>query len=53
MTVFTKENFYLGDYYWVIRNDTGSTGNGTKVESTYQFLGEEVIPLRQRTLSAS
>lgn len=32
LTTFTKQNFFLGDYYMVIRNDSSSTGNGTKVE---------------------
>lgn len=39
MNSFTQQNYYLGDYYWIIRNDSSSTGNGTAVESTYQFVG--------------
>ena len=53
ITTFTKQNFHLGDYYLVIRNDSSSTGNGTRVESTYQFMGEEMLPLRQRTLTGN
>jgi hypothetical protein len=53
VTTYTKQNFYFGDYYWVVRNDTSSSGAGTKVESTYQFLGDEVLPLRQRNLAAN
>jgi len=38
-------NYFLGDYYLVIRN--------ANTESTYQFIGSELIPLRFRNLTAS
>lgn len=44
IATFTMTNFNLGDYYLVIRNGS--------IESTYQFIGEELIPLRTRTLQS-
>ena len=44
MASFTMTTFSLGDYYLVIRNNT--------IESTYQFIGEELSPLRVRTLQS-
>ena len=41
---FTMTNYFIGDYFMVIRNGV--------TESTYQFMGEELIPLRFRDLTA-
>ena len=53
VTTFDKKNYQLGDYFLVVRNDTGGTGTGTDIEATFQFLGEEVIPLRNRDIAAT
>jgi hypothetical protein len=31
VTVFNSRNYFLGDYYLVVRNDSSSTGAGTKM----------------------
>ena len=41
---FSMTNYFIGDYFMVIRNGVS--------ESTYQFMGEELIPLRFRDLTA-
>lgn len=54
ITAFTKANYFLGDDYLNIRNDSSITTNsGNYVEEAYSFMGESLIYLRTRNLLAS
>lgn len=54
MPSFEPNNYFLGDYYLVIRNESAinATANASSVagENTFQFMGERMIPLRYREL---
>ncbi len=54
---YTSGNYFLGDYYLIVRNDSGIniTVNTTSLggESTYQFMGDKIYPLRYRGLKQS
>ena len=41
MSSFASDNFFLGDYYLVVRNNSGSShaNASAAVEATYQFMG--------------
>lgn len=44
-------SFFLGDYYMLVRNQSGLNNISTVAgESTFQFMGDTVIPLRYREL---
>jgi len=47
---FSKNNFALGEYYLVIRNDTSAQANRA-FEFSYQFVGDKLMVLRHRLLS--
>jgi hypothetical protein len=55
MNAFTNANYFLGDYYLIIRNDSSiqTPNSGTYVEEAYSFMGETLIYLRTRNLLAS
>jgi len=52
---FTRANHHLGDYYLVVRNESGLTAEPTAlaVEQAYQFVGDSIMLLRKRDISAA
>ena len=55
LTDFAETNYFLGDYYMVVRNESGLAVNPalTAVEQGYQFVGDTIIALRTRELEAA
>lgn len=51
MTAFTNSNYFLGDDYLIIRNDSSlTTNNGYNVEEAYSFMSQTLFYLRTRNL---